>query len=129
MVAFWLTWAVIFYGFWQFQYFVANLTFLPEALNEKLAHLPLLGDVTINSLIAVVVFPGAIAYFLHRFLNQPRQADFLIETEQELRKVNWPTRDETVQASIVVMVVVLVLAVFLAGSDFLLGQVFERILH
>jgi len=119
---------VIFYGFWQFQYVLTRWTFLPEALNDKLAHLPLLGDVSINSLTAVVVLPLATGFFLYRLFNKPRQADFLIETEQELRKVNWPTKDETIHASIVVIVVVLVLAVFLAGSDYLLGQIFQRIL-
>jgi preprotein translocase subunit SecE len=45
----------------------------------------------------------------------PRQ--FLREVRQELRKVDWPTRDETTSYSIVVLVTVIVLTSFVFFVD------------
>ena len=61
-------------------------------------------------------------------MEKPKNADLLIETESELRKVTWPTLDETVDGSIVVMVVVIFLMGFMAGADYVLGEVFGRII-
>ena len=67
-------------------------------------------------------------WFLNRTLERPKNADLLIETESELRKVTWPTVDETVDGSVVVIVVVLFLMGFMAAADYLLGNVFTRII-
>ena len=67
-------------------------------------------------------------FFLNRTLEKPKNADLLIETESELRKVTWPTIDETIDGSIVVMAVVLFLMAFMAGADFVLGEIFTRII-
>jgi preprotein translocase SecE subunit len=61
-------------------------------------------------------------------LETPKRADLLIETEHELRKVSWPTLDEAVDGSIVVVVVVLFLMGFMAVADYVLGIVFQRII-
>ena len=45
----------------------------------------------------------------------PRQ--FLREVRQELRKVDWPTREETMSYSIVVLVTVVVLTTFVFFVD------------
>lgn len=66
--------------------------------------------------------------WLFRYLQRPHVADFLIEVEGELRKVTWPTMEEVVNASIVVVVCVVVLMGFLAGSDFVLGRIVERLI-
>ena len=50
-------------------------------------------------------------------------ADLLIETESELRKTTWPTMDEVINSSIVVVVTVLVLGAFLALADSVLARV------
>lgn len=53
--------------------------------------------------------------------NQGRQAwDFARESRMELRKVYWPTRQETVQTTLVVAAMVVVLALMLWGIDGLL---------
>ena len=67
-------------------------------------------------------------WFLNRTLERPKNADLLIETESGLRKVTWPTVDETVDGSVVVIVVVLFLMGFMAAADYLLGNVFARII-
>ena len=61
------------------------------------------------------------ALFAYRQFNRPKTADFLIETESELKnKVTWPSRKEEVNASVVVIVTVLILSVFIFGVDYVL---------
>jgi preprotein translocase SecE subunit len=72
-------------------------------------------------LISAVALVGGIV-LLHRWLEKPKNADLLIETEAELKKVTWPTFNEAVDGSVVVIVCVLVLMVFLAGVDWVLGR-------
>ena len=63
------------------------------------------------------------AYAIHRWQGTPKVADLLIETESELRKTTWPTMDEVINSSIVVVVTVLVLGAFLALADSVLARV------
>jgi preprotein translocase subunit SecE len=46
----------------------------------------------------------------------------------ELRKVTWPTRQETVNLTIVVLVVAAVLGIFLGGVDYGFNWILERTL-
>lgn len=48
--------------------------------------------------------------------------DFLREVRAELKKVAWPTRQEVINYSIVVLVVSIVLTLFVAGIDWILRQ-------
>ena len=57
-------------------------------------------------------------YFCLWLFNRPQTADFLIETEGELKnKVTWPSRKEEVNASIVVIVTVLILSAIIFVVD------------
>jgi preprotein translocase SecE subunit len=50
--------------------------------------------------------------------NRPATADFLIDTESELKnKVTWPSRREEINASTVVVVTVIVLGIFILAVD------------
>jgi len=50
--------------------------------------------------------------------NRPATADFLIETEGELKnKVTWPSRREEINASTVVVITVIVLGIFILAVD------------
>ena len=48
---------------------------------------------------------------------------FFKETKTELRKVSWPTREQTVQYTLVVIGVSAVVMVFLGGLDYLFSYV------
>lgn len=48
---------------------------------------------------------------------------FLKETKTELKKVSWPTREQTVQYTLVVIGVSLVVMVFLGALDYLFSYV------
>lgn len=49
-------------------------------------------------------------------------AQFVREVRGELRKVVWPTRDELVNYSIVVLITIVVLTSLIAGLDYLTGE-------
>lgn len=67
-----------------------------------------------------VVVAAAIAWF-SRFGTLARH--FLTETRFEMRKVVWPTRDETVKTTAVVIAVVILLALLLGLIDLILKSV------
>jgi preprotein translocase subunit SecE len=51
---------------------------------------------------------------------------FLKEVRQELKKVSWPTRQETIKYTLIVVGVSVAVAVFLGGLDFLFGWGLEK---
>ena len=67
----------------------------------------------------VVILSG---FILHRFLNRPKPADFLIETDNEVKKVTWPSWKDARQSAIIVVVFVAALTLFLMISDWLLSR-------
>lgn len=59
----------------------------------------------------------------------PRSVTFLQEVWTELKKVYWPSRKETYAATVVVLVVVAIVALFLGMVDFVLSQMIQAILR
>lgn len=53
---------------------------------------------------------------------------FYRETVGELRKVTWPTRQEAVNLTIIVLIVTFGMAVFLGSLDYLFSRLFAVIL-
>ena len=66
--------------------------------------------------------------WLMRWQQKPKVADMLIETEAELRKVTWPSGQEVINSSLVVMVTVVLLGLFLAGSDYVLARIMKYLI-
>jgi len=58
----------------------------------------------------------------------PQSRQFLAEVWSELRKVHWPTRQETVAATVVVIVVVLIVSLWLGLVDGVISFFFTRFL-
>ncbi|MBU2577604.1 preprotein translocase subunit SecE [Patescibacteria group bacterium] len=52
-------------------------------------------------------------------MPQTNPAKFLSEVKNELTKVTWPTRQEVVRLTIVVVIISLVVGLFIGGLDFL----------
>ncbi len=52
-----------------------------------------------------------------------RARNFMSESQFELRKIVWPTRQETTQTTIVVVIVVIIISIMLWLIDMLLGWV------
>ncbi len=58
-----------------------------------------------------------------------RVQQFFREVLGEFRRVNWPSRSEVANSTVVVLAVVIVLAVFLAAVDVGLSFIVERVLR
>ncbi|MEK6562522.1 MAG: preprotein translocase subunit SecE [Candidatus Binatota bacterium] len=54
--------------------------------------------------------------------------EFFKEAWQELKKVHWPSRKETYAATLLVVIVVLMIALFLALVDFGLTRTIQAII-
>ena len=59
-------------------------------------------------------------------LNQEKWAEFLIETEGEVKKVSWPARKEFVGSAMIVVLVVAVVSMFLHYVDAGLSWLMQR---
>ena len=130
LAAFWTLAVLLFYGCVSL-----NVTLtgnfgktLGAPLIDGFPRIPVLGtDLTGAFLISAVLCVAGL-FLLYRYLERPKYADMLIETELELRKVTWPGGQEVVNSSIVVIVCVLFLMGFLAASDWFLARVTRVIL-
>jgi preprotein translocase subunit SecE len=58
-----------------------------------------------------------------------RVNEFVREVLAEFRKVTWPSRQELINSTTIVIVVTVALAFFLGGVDIALSKVVERILR
>lgn len=64
---------------------------------------------------ATAVGVGIILWWL---LNKPRIADFMIATENEMKKVNWPSRQAVIGLTWIVIAGTLIIAAILFVADF-----------
>jgi len=56
----------------------------------------------------------------------PKITTFLKEVKVELKKVNWPTKQETIKYTLIVIGVSLVVAIFLGGLDFIFTWLIDK---
>ena len=54
-----------------------------------------------------------------------RSSNFLAEVWAEMKKVHWPSRKETYAATLIVLVVTVIMAVFLGVVDFAVSHVVQ----
>jgi preprotein translocase subunit SecE len=54
---------------------------------------------------------------------------FLREVYDELRKVVWPTAGELYRYTLVVIFTVVLLGIFIGGTDYLLGELAKRVIY
>ena len=125
MTAFWSGTIFLFYGCVSLH---RELTSQFVGISKPIGgiEVPVLGmELSVALLIAAGVFAGAIFLF-YRWLERPKQADTLIDTESEMKKVTWPSLSETMSGSITVIMTVLILMAILAVFDYLLGDITSR---
>lgn len=126
------------FAFWSLVLFLAfGCSFLHtqlvgriEALRPPIGGLVLpIVAIKVNGafLISLILFVGG-TLLIYRWQQKPKVSELLIETEQELKKVTWPTTPEVINSSIVVIICVLILMAYLAGVDWFFGRVFEALL-
>ena len=73
------------------------------------------GDYGVAGLLGVLLVIGI--WFAYRLVNWPKFAEFLISVEAELNKVSWPSSQELIRSSLVVMFLMFFLAFVLFGFD------------
>lgn len=69
----------------------------------------------------IAVFGGLLMWIL----NKPRIVDFMIATEAEMRKVNWPSRSEIIGSTWVVIGGTFLMALLLFVVDLMFSSLFQ----
>lgn len=85
----------------------------------------LAGITALRELIPVVL--GAVTFAI--LYRNPRINTLLDEVVGELRKVTWPSRDDVVKSTTVVIVCIVVASLIFAGFDVVWGRVITFLLH
>lgn len=63
-------------------------------------------------------------------MNQITTAlDFLKEVKVELEKVVWPTKSQTMQLTVIVILVTIIVGFFLGGIDWLLTKITDLLVN
>lgn len=126
-IAFWVLLGLNVYGCFSLNLWLNRFDSMKESLTDW--QLPVLRW-TVNPalLVSLTVFVG-FWVFLHWYLNRPKSADLLIETEGEMKKVTWPSFGETIDASLVVIGTVVLLGLFVTLFDRLMGVVMNFLLY
>ena len=82
----------------------------------------------VRGLLVVLGFAGALALVAMTTAAGHRGRDFFSESLFELRKVVWPTRQEAMRITGVVLLVVLIISLILAGFDFVISWLIKLLL-
>ncbi len=128
MTAFWVLAILIFYGCSSLRAELISMS--PDTLGAAIQgkRLPILSlDLSPALIISALVLAVGL-WLLYRWEQKPKNADLLIETEAELRKVHWPSLDEALSGSWAVLMTVVFLMAFLAGADYVLGEMAKVVL-
>jgi preprotein translocase SecE subunit len=130
--ALWLLGAMWMFGCTSLYYWLLSFRGEPQGEGVMVrplteGRLPVLGiPLTVSLLVAIGV--GLLGFWvLLRMLHRPKVADMLIDSEVEMRKCTWPTWDETLTSSVVILVVMLVFTGLLAGMDLFLNQFMTQV--
>ena len=77
------------------------------------------------TLLVIVAALGGLAFWLLRSGNWDKGRTFLGEVNSEMKKVSYPSRDEVVGTTVVVIVTSVIFAIFLWGADLLIIRGYE----
>ncbi|TBR40853.1 preprotein translocase subunit SecE [Marinomonas agarivorans] len=81
------------------------------------------GESLLYRLVAILVLAGVAGYVGLKTAKGRAFSALAKAAKAEIRRVVWPTRQETVQTTLIVLVVVLLMSLFLWGVDSLLGWI------
>ena len=121
--------AVVVGAFTAYNLYTFVPTFLPEpripagSTADQRGAIIAHGRVVDLRIAAAVVAAFVLGYALlcWRLLNKPTNADFLIATDSEMKKVNWTSRKELVGSTRIVILFMFIVALFLFGVDQIFG--------
>jgi len=78
--------------------------------------------------LALLVLAGIAGWIALQTSKGKRFATLVSEARTEMRKVVWPTRQELIQTTLIVVVFVLVVALILWGADSLIGWIVSLVI-
>ena len=81
-------------------------------------------NITLGICIGTGLTLGTLAWWL---MNRPGNADFLIATDSEMKKVNWTSRKDLIGSTKVVIAFMFLIAFFLFAVDVIFGYFFYMI--
>ncbi|MDI6733095.1 MAG: preprotein translocase subunit SecE [Planctomycetota bacterium] len=84
-------------------------------------------NITTGFIFSVVLFLSIVILINRFIINATKPADFLIETEFELKRVSWPPRNEYWGASVAVIISVIIIGLFIFVIDIILSQIMRFI--
>lgn len=121
-------WSAVMLGLYACYTLNSELSGRYESLGDPIGGI-VIPVVSVSLSIAFLISLGLfVAWFvgLSIWLNRPKSADLLIETESELRKVTWPTMEEATNSSLVVIFTVVFLMVYMGLCDRALSALVGR---
>ncbi len=77
--------------------------------------------------LALLVLAGVAIYVSYQTSKGQRTAAFFRDARTEVRKVVWPSRAETTQTTLIVMVIVFIMGLFLWLLDWMLSGAFRMV--
>jgi len=77
--------------------------------------------------IGLLLVAAAVAFIIYQTARGKRTVGFFRDARTEVRKVVWPSRAETTQTTLTVLVIVLIVGVFLWLLDSILARLFRLI--
>lgn len=80
-------------------------------------------QLTVGKIVSVLLGIGALLATVWLFFGKPEVSEFMIETENEMRKVSWPSKQELKGSTIAVVVATLLLGAYLFFVDMALSSV------
>jgi preprotein translocase SecE subunit len=86
-------------------------------------------DITPRLLIMIGVAIALVWLLAFLCFSYVKTSEFLINTEDEMRKVAWPTFQELVDSSCVVIIAIIIMGVFLFLADILLATLLQRVFY
>ncbi|MBI2193217.1 MAG: preprotein translocase subunit SecE [Planctomycetes bacterium] len=75
--------------------------------------------------LGMIGFASSAAIAIYYLALCPKTVDYLIETESEMRKVNWPTRTEVMGSTAVVIGCVVILGTYIFLNDLVIAKLLE----
>lgn len=95
----------------------------------ELIKLPLFDFIINYGMVLSAIFFILISLLIYRWLlNKPKTVDFLIETEDELKKVSWPPKHQYFGSTVAVIISVVVIGVFLLVVDLVFMRLIRDLL-
>lgn len=77
--------------------------------------------------LGLLIIAGFVVYLVYMTNKGKRTASFFRDARTEVRKVVWPSRQETVQTTLTVFVIVIIVGIMLWLFDMLLAWLFQLI--